>query len=368
MSTFSTLALNPTSYSLPPMKNANRKNRPIIAVTMGDAAGVGPELCLRLLARRDLPGHAVPLIIGDSDVLSRVARELRMRFDAPQLDTAPATLSNPAVFDPPGSLSGHSVEPGKNQEICGRASVRYIQEAVRGCLAGRFAAMVTAPISKKAMNMAGYDFPGHTEMLADLTRCGNYAMLLYSAKIACAFVTTHQSLRSVADSLSIDRIVDVAELAASSIAAIRGKATRLGLLGLNPHAGEEGLFGDDEARIIAPAKKRIEALGLEVEGPLPPDTAFSPGALKRIGCHIAMYHDQGSIPFKMLAFDTGVNVTMGLPIVRTSPDHGTAFDIAWKGKADPDSFFGAYALAVQLCAQEIRVNPSGLHTLDAPVK
>ncbi len=364
MAPFSTPSLSSAPHFLPPMKKAPRNNRPIIAVTMGDAAGVGPELCLRLLARRDLPGHAVPLIIGDSDVLTRVARELHVSFDAPQLDAAPATLNGPAVFDPPGSLSGNAVEPGKNQEICGRASVRYIQEAVKGCLAGRFAAMVTAPISKKAMNLAGHDFPGHTEMLADLTRCGNYAMLLYSAKIACAFVTTHQSLRSVPDSLSVDRIVEVAELAASSIAAIRGKAPRLGLLGLNPHAGEEGLFGDEESRIIAPAKKRIEALGLEVEGPLPPDTAFTPGALKRIGCHIAMYHDQGSIPFKMLAFDTGVNVTMGLPIVRTSPDHGTAFDIAWKGKVEPDSFFSAYALAAQLCAQEIRVNPSGLHTID----
>ena len=326
----------------------HKNDRPIIAVTMGDAASVGPELCLRLLARNDLPGNSVPLIIGDSTVLARVARELKLDFNTPRLDAAPSVLEVPAIFDPPGTLAGDAVEPGRNQEICGRAAVRYIEEAVKGCMAGRFAAMVTAPISKKAMNMAGYDYPGHTEMLAFLTRCNNYAMLLYSEKIACAFVTCHQSLRSVPESLNIERIAEVAELASKSIRAIRGKAPRLALLGLNPHAGEEGLFGDEEARIVEPAKRKIAALGLDIEGPLPPDTAFTPSALKRIGCHIALYHDQGSIPFKMLAFDTGVNVTMGLPIVRTSPDHGTAFDIAWQGKVQPDSFFSAYALAVQL--------------------
>ena len=162
-------------------------------------------------------------------------------------------------WDLSAALPDKNIEIGKNQPSCGRAAGRYIEEAVRACMSGRCAAMVTAPISKKAMNMAGYDFPGHTEMLADLTRCSNYAMLLYSAKIASAFVTTHQSLRSVADSLTVDRIVEVAELAATSIAAIRGKAPRLGLLGLNPHAGEEGLFGHEEARIIEPAKKRIQA-------------------------------------------------------------------------------------------------------------
>ncbi|MEI6231809.1 MAG: 4-hydroxythreonine-4-phosphate dehydrogenase PdxA [Planctomycetota bacterium] len=342
-------------------------NRPIIAVTMGDAAGVGPELCLRLLARTDLPGNAVPLIIGDVDVLTRVAKEIKIDFKAQQLDAAPSVLDAPAVYDPPGSLAGNLVEPGKNQEICGKAAVRYIEEAVKGCLAGRFAGMVTAPISKKAMNMAGYDYPGHTEMLADLTRCNNYAMLLYSEKIACAFVTSHQSLRSVPDSLTIERIVEVAELAANSITAIRGREPRLALLGLNPHAGEEGLFGGEEARIIAPAKKKIEEIFINVDGPLPPDTAFTPTALKRFGCHIAMYHDQGAIPFKMLAFDTGVNVTMGLPIVRTSPDHGTAFDIAWKGVVQTDSFFAAYALAERLSVREIRIAPSGLHTLDGPI-
>ncbi len=304
--------------AVPKTKNMSKTKRPIIAVTMGDAAGVGPELCLRLLARTDLPGNAVPLIIGDFDVLGRVAQTLKIELKAPRIDSAPSALDSPAVFDPPGALAGNEVEPGKNQEICGRACVCYIEEAVKGCLAGRFAGMVTAPISKKAMNMAGHDFPGHTELLAYLTRCSSYAMLLYSEKIACAFVTCHQSLRTVAPSLTIERIVEVAELASNTITAIRGRSPRLALLGLNPHAGEEGLFGDEEIRIIAPAKKKISDYFMHVDGPLPPDTAFTPNALKRYGCHVAMYHDQGSIPFKMLAFDTGVNVTMGYPLEWTN--------------------------------------------------
>jgi 4-hydroxythreonine-4-phosphate dehydrogenase len=322
---------------------------------MGDAAGVGPELCLHLLSRKRPPGSAIPLVIGDGDALSRVARMLDIPFSAPRLDEIPKSLEAPAVYDPPGALAGDAVEPGKNQLICGRAAARYIEEAVRGCVERRFAAMVTAPISKKALNIAGVDFPGHTEMLAALTHSENVAMLLYSEKIACAFATCHQSLRSVPDALNSKRIVDVAIMAWSNVAAMRGTAPKLALLGLNPHAGEEGLFGYEEKRILLPAKSQIEARGIDIEGPLPPDTAFTPQALKRYGCHIAMYHDQGSIPFKMLAFDTGVNVTMGLPIIRTSPDHGTAFDIAWKGKVSPDSFLSAYELAEKLSERQSAV-------------
>src|SRR5689334_10928098 len=145
---------------------ARRRTRPIIAVTMGDAAGVGPELCLQLLARARTPGSAIPLVIGDGDVLARVSKKVGMPFSAPRLDALPKTLEAPAVYDPPGALAGDAVEPGQNQLICGRAAARYIEEAVRGCVGGRFAAMVTAPISKKALNMAGINFPGHTEMLA----------------------------------------------------------------------------------------------------------------------------------------------------------------------------------------------------------
>lgn len=339
------------------------KPRPIVAVTMGDAAGVGPELCLRLLANKFLHAQAVPLVIGDSDVLIRVARQLQLPFDAPQLDRAPENLSAPAVFDPPGSLAGNAVEPGRNQMICGSASLRYIEEAVKGCRAGQFAAMVTAPISKKAINLAGCIFPGHTELLGALTQCQNYAMLLYSEQVACAFVTCHQALRTVPAALTSERVIEVTRLAANALRGIRGRPPRLAMLGLNPHAGEEGLFGDEELRVIAPALEELRVSGIDIVGPLPADTAFTREALARFDGHIAMYHDQGSIPFKALAFDSGVNVTMGLPIVRTSPDHGTAFDIAWRGLARPDSFFSAYDLAVRLAGFQKKLNPSGLFRL-----
>jgi len=320
---------------------------------MGDPAGVGPELCLHLLSRRTFPGGSVPLVIGSAVVLARVAHALHLPFTAPRFGEPPSTLTRPAVYDPPGSLDGRAVIPGRNQRICGQAAARYIREAVRGCLTGRFAAMLTAPISKKALNLAGVGFPGHTEMLAALTRTRNYAMLMYSPEIACAFVTCHQSLRSVPRSLTVRRVVDVATLAWHSLKALRGRAPRLCLLGLNPHAGEEGLFGDEEQRVLVPATQALERRGITVIGPLPPDTAFTPQARRRCDCHIAMYHDQGCIPFKMLAFDTGVNITLGLPIIRTSPDHGTAFDIAWQGKVKPGSFLSAYELAARLARTRV---------------
>ena len=311
----------------------------MIAVSMGDAAGVGPELCVQLLARQDLATDCVPLIVGDYEILARVAKKLNVPLNAPRFDAVPQTLDRPGVYDPPAALPDKNIDIGKNQAACGRAAARYIGEALRGCMEGRFAAMVTAPISKKALNMAGVNYPGHTEMLADLTHTQNYAMLLYSKEIACAFVTCHQALSTVSDSLTVERIVDVANLAANTIGTLRDKdAPKLCLLGLNPHAGEEGLFGDEELTVLIPARKKIEDRGIHIDGPIPPDTAFTPQARARYDGYIAMYHDQGSIPFKMLAFDTGVNITMGLPIIRTSPDHGTAFDIAWQGKVRPDSF------------------------------
>jgi 4-phospho-D-threonate 3-dehydrogenase / 4-phospho-D-erythronate 3-dehydrogenase len=318
---------------------------------MGDAAGVGPELCLRLLANPILAEEAVPLIIGNGDVLVRVARALQIPFSAQRLHEPPDLvigLSEPAVYDVPGALSGKEVQTGVNQAICGKAAARFIEEAVRGCQQGQFAAIVTAPISKKALSLGGINYPGHTEMLADLTSTQDYAMLLYSEEIACAFVTCHQSLCSVSESLTLENVIRVTKLARHHLETIRGKAPRLCMLGLNPHAGEEGLFGDEEQRVLLPAKKALKEAGIEIDGPLPPDTAFTPHARSKYDCYIAMYHDQGGIPFKMLAFDTGVNITMGLPIVRTSPDHGTAFDIAWQGKVRADSFISAYEMAVRL--------------------
>jgi len=322
----------------------------LIAVTMGDAAGVGPELCLRLLAHKPLHRLATPLIIGDGGLLARVAKLLHIPFNAPCFTKEPESLPKPAVFDPAEALAGIEIKPGIDQPACGRAAAQYIKVAARGCLAGRFAAMVTAPISKNALNLGGTHFPGHTEMLARLAGVRDYAMLMYSERIACAFVTSHQSMQSVPRSLTPRRVAGVAALAWRNIGALRGKTPRLCLLGLNPHAGEAGLFGSEERSILAPALRILARRGIRLDGPLPPDTAFTPAALRRYDCYIAMYHDQGCIPFKMLSFDCGVNVTLGLPFIRTSPDHGTAFDIAWHGRVSPGSFFAAFKLAARLAS------------------
>ena len=336
-------------------KNCKLTEAPLIAVTMGDAAGIGPELCLRLLA--DPPAGTIPVVVGSYALLDRVARATGLALHAPILNALPApALSEPAVLDLPDALDAAAVQAGCNQARCGAAAACYIERAVRGAQEGAFAAVVTAPISKKALHLAGVDFPGHTEMLAQLTGTASYAMLLYSPQIACAFVTSHRALSTVSAALKIERVVEVAELAWKTVVALSPLAadrsvctTRpLCLVGLNPHAGEEGLFGDEEQRILLPALERLRSKGIPVDGPRPPDTVFTPRARAEYSCYICMYHDQGCIPFKMLAFDTGVNVTMGLPIIRTSPDHGTAFDLAWQGRARSDSFLAAYELAARL--------------------
>ena len=339
---------------------AVRAMRPVIAVTMGDAAGVGPELCLRLLAQGQWPERSLPLVVGDARILERAGKLIGVPLKAKRLYSLPELLHEPAVLDVSDALSGMDIKPGLSQASCGRAAARYIEEAVRFCQEGRCAAMVTAPISKKALALAGVDFPGHTEMIAHQVGSRRFALLLYSEKLAVAFATLHQSLRSVPEALSVERVVEVGTLLNRYLILLREKPPRLAVLGLNPHAGEEGLFGEEDQRFVAPAVSRLRALGVEAEGPLSPDVAFTPQALARYDGHVALYHDQGGIPFKMIAFDTGVNVTMGLGIIRTSPDHGTAFDIAWKGEARPDSFLSAYALAARLSVarERTRQHPS----------
>jgi len=330
---------------------------PVLAVTMGDAAGVGPELCVRLLNEKSWPENSLPIVFGDARILERVAKGLGLSLNVPVVTKIPEPLVGPAIFDLPEAFAGLTITPGRNQAACGKAAARFIQEAVQACQKLKCNALVTAPISKKALSLAGIEFPGHTEMIASLTHCERFAMLLYSEKkkLAVAHATSHQPLASVPGSLTVERIVLVATLLNQHLKLLREGATpRIAVLGLNPHAGEEGLFGDDEERLVRPAVQRIHALGIDVEGPLPPDSAFTPRALDRYDGHVALYHDQGGIPFKMMAFDSGVNVTMGLEMIRTSPDHGTAYDLAWQGKASPESFFSAYALAARLAAANLR--------------
>ena len=330
-------------------------SRPRIAVTMGDPAGVGPELCLRLISGEEIRRECVPVVFGDVGVLDRVARQLgwptpeRVISGEEWSGRGPA-VEAPAVLDL-GAIAAEAVRPGAIAAEAGRAAYRYIERAIREALAGRVDAVATGPIHKEALRAAGIPFPGHTEIFAAQTDARRSCMMLTSEAITCSFVTAHVGYRDVPRLLSPERILDVIELSAEAMQRIRGRTPRLLVCGLNPHAGEHGLFGDrEEERFIIPAVAEAGARGLPVEGPLPPDTAFLPARRRETDCFICMYHDQGHIPLKALAFDLAVNITLGLPIIRTSVDHGTAFDIAWQGRADVTSLIQAVRLAARLAA------------------
>jgi 4-hydroxythreonine-4-phosphate dehydrogenase len=320
---------------------------------MGDPAGIGPEVCLRALAEASLRDVCVPIVFGDAGVL--VSCAARAGLPAPRRIIAKQDwpLSNgglaaPAVLDL-GLIQAGQVTPGVVNAKTGGASFGYIQAAIDAALAGEVAAVSTAPINKEAIHAAGVPFPGHTEMFAARTNSNRSCMMQYSPELTCTFVTVHVGYAEVPALLNVQRILDVIELTAESMRALHSREPRLVVCGLNPHAGEHGLFGErEEERFIIPAIDAARGKGLVIEGPLPPDTAFLPWKRKSTDAFVCMYHDQGHIPVKALAFDSAVNTTLGLPIVRTSVDHGTACDIAWRGEARPDSLFAALRLATRL--------------------
>lgn len=330
-----------------------------IVVTMGDPAGVGPELCARLLAERSLRESSLPLVFGDHAIVAAAAA--RLGLEAPALAGTiarfredPNSMLTPGVIDH-GQVRLDEFVTGRLSLACGRASHAYLQSAIDQAIAGHVDAIVTAPIHKEALALAGIPHPGHTEILAERTRAKRHCMMLTSSIITCSLVTTHVGLRDIAGLITTPAVLDTIELTAEAMRRIRGREPRLVVCGLNPHAGEHGLFGGrEEEHAIEPAIAAARRQGFNVEGPVPPDTAFLPGQLTQTDAYVCMYHDQGLIPLKMLAFDEAVNVTLGLPIVRTSVDHGTAFDIAWTGKASSNSLYEAFRLAVRLVESQPR--------------
>ncbi len=326
---------------------------PRIAVTMGDPAGIGPEICLRLLAEPHMPEGCIPIVFGDAGVLATVARRCGLpcpdRVISPeQWQAVRGDLDVPAVLDL-GAIQAEAVRPGVVGADTGMASFRYIEAGIAAAVSGQVDAVATGPIHKEALRLAGIPFPGHTEIFADRTGAQRSCMMLTSDEITCSLVTTHVGYREVPDLLSVERILEVIQLTAEAMQRIRGRAPRLLACGLNPHAGEHGLFGDgEEQSLIAPAIAAARDQGIDIQGPLPPDTAFLPARRTTTDAYVCMYHDQGLIPLKALAFDTAVNVTLGLPIVRTSVDHGTALDLAWKGTAQASSLIQAVSLAARL--------------------
>ena len=320
---------------------------PRIAITTGDPAGIGPEVSLRLLANPAVTEMCHPIVFGDRAVLNKAAAECRL----PQPDKVVHALeeaSGPCVLDF-GEIDADDYETGTINAATGRAGYRYVTEAIDAALAGKVDAVTTGPLNKEALRKAGIPHPGHTEIFAERTGSERACMLQYSEEVRCVFVTTHVGYAEVPDLLTEERIMDVIELASEAMECIRGHKPRLLCCGLNPHAGENGLFGNsEEERIITPSLEKARARGIDITGPLPPDTIFLPARRKKYDCVVCMYHDQGHIPLKALAFDEAVNITLGLPIIRTSVDHGTALDIAGQGMANPSSLFEAVKLAVEL--------------------
>lgn len=331
----------------------NHDSKPVIAVTMGDPAGVGPEICLDLLADSETCAMCQPLIFGDLAVLRKAAETT----GKPMVDTVvryEEWLENPGVLKGPGIVDFHAISidelvPGEVSAATGHAAFRYITGSIDAAMKGLVGGAATAPIHKEALRASGVPYPGHTEIYAELSGAKRACMMLTSELLTCSFVTTHIGYRDVPDALSVERILDVIELTAATMRRLRKREPKLVINGLNPHAGEHGLFGGgEEETFIIPAMERARAKGITIDGPLPPDTAFLPARRKQTDAYVCMYHDQGHIPLKMLAFDSAINTTLGLPMIRTSVDHGTALDIAWQGKADSASLILATKLAADL--------------------
>ena len=318
---------------------------PKIAVTMGDPAGIGPEICLRLLQDEEIARICTPVIFGSISVLEQTADQCRL--DKPKKVLAGLSeVDSPCVLDI-GAIGSNDFTTGTINAATGQASFSYIEDAINAALSGQISAVTTAPINKEALHTAGIPFPGHTEIFAAKTHAPRFCMLQYSSEVRAVFVTTHVGYAEVPAMLTTAAILDTIELGAQAIRRIRGGEPRIVVLGLNPHAGENGLFGTEEQATIIPAIEAARKLGLNVEGPVPPDTAFLPAKRCETDLFVCMYHDQGHIPLKALCFDEAVNTTLGLPIVRTSVDHGTALDIAGLGQANPGSLFEAVKLAVK---------------------
>jgi len=323
--------------------------KPLIAITVGDYNGIGPEVTLKALQDEELRRSFRPLLIGPPPIFEEVKRAVGTTVPlvrVKSLSDLPA--EGIAVLEPPdGSQSFR--EPGKLSSTAGRVAAQAIEVAVKLALENKVGAMVTAPVTKQALVLAGYDFPGQTEMLARSTNTRQFAMMLVGGGLRVALVTTHCALSRVPSLLSRAAIVEKLLVVHGSLQNdFEIKQPKIGVCSLNPHAGEGGLFGREESDVIRPAIEEARGHGIAAEGPFAADTLFAKWKSTPFDAYLAMYHDQGLIPLKMRSFGHGVNFTAGLPILRTSPDHGTAFDIAGKYLADAGSMKEAIRLAVRL--------------------
>ncbi len=330
--------------------------KPIVGITMGDPAGVGPEILVKALAEGRLQAACRPLVVGDPAVLSAAAGRIGLDFAHYRVTHPREARFSPGVTDVAAvsDLSG-LVAPGHPTPETGRAMVEYVLAAIAWALSGDLHAVATCPIHKAAMHAAGYTWSGHTEILAEKTGTARYRMMLAGDRLRVVLVTIHVALSEVPGLVTRHRVAETIRVTAEALASRFGiPRPRIAVAGLNPHAGEGGLFGDEEIRVIAPAVEQVRAEGVNTIGPLPPDTLFIPARLAAFDAVVCMYHDQGLIPFKMLHFDDGVNTTLGLPIIRTSVDHGTAYDLAGTGRASHQSLVAAVEMAARQATLDLK--------------
>ena len=324
---------------------------PIIGITMGDPTGIGPEIIVKALSMEEPFQACRPVVFGDREVLSRAIRIQNLSTSLEVIDKIPKDgyLPGKIFLLALSRLEVASLRFGKPDRACGEAMVKYIEEAVKRVRRGELDAITTCPINKKAMNEAGYSFPGHTELLAHLAQASPVAMMFLGSKWRIVLVTIHLPLKDVSRWITASRIVSTIRLTDEGMKKYFGIAhPKIAVLGLNPHCGEDGLLGEEEKKEIIPAIAEARSLGMDVEGPFPADSFFNLSGRIAFDAVISMYHDQGLIPIKMFGFKEAVNFTLGLPFIRTSVDHGTAYDIAGKGLADPANLVKAISTAANL--------------------
>ncbi len=324
------------------------KNNNIIAITMGEPGGVGPEIIVKALHRPEIRKCCTPIVIGNPEIMREAAELANLPLKIKVLSSVSDSIPEAGTIE---VLEVKSPLAKKKRSPCksaGTAIVKYINQAVTIALNNEVSAIVTAPISKESLKMAGHTWPGHTELLAELTSTKNFAMMFYSKKLKVILCTIHTSLKSVPGRITEGLVSRIIGLAGTGMKMLGINNPRIAVAGLNPHAGESGIMGKEEVVSIGPAISEARRQGINVSGPYPPDVVFHRTYQGDFDIIVCMYHDQGLIPFKMIAFDSGVNFTVGLPIIRTSPDHGTAFDIAWQNKANPSSMIEAIKLANKL--------------------
>lgn len=340
---------------------------PRIALTLGDVAGIGPEIVARTVSDRRILDYCYPVVIGHPNVIARALKLIGSKTDVVPVETlADIQWSADSIpcWNPTGD-DADRVPIGRIDARAGQAAYEYLVAATRAALRFEIDAITTAPLNKAALHAAGLDFPGHTEILAKECGVTHFAMMLYlppgdplrgAHGLGVAHVTLHTSIKSVPGLLSTDRIRETIQLVSDFLKRVDCEKPRIGVCALNPHAGEEGSFGNEESTLIAPAVSAARTMGIDVTGPIPADALLRRAVHGEFDGVAAMYHDQGHIALKLIGFERAVNITLGLPIIRTSPSHGTAFDIAWQGLARADGFLEAVHTAARLFQKTVAVD------------